>query len=209
MQACPKTCWRHGIIIALAAVAGALATGCAPALWVSGGPRVGIDRDGTTARPGIDIEALEQRIHQLANHERVKRGLTPLAWNPVVQQVARRHSRDMARRHYFAHLSPEGHDLAYRYSQQGFVCQIQVGSAVYMGSENIYETSLYEARDYVGEVVTRTYWKDLENIAQTIVKGWMSSPTHRRNLLEPSWQTHGIGVAISGDDRVYATQDFC
>jgi len=209
MQACPKTCWRHGIIIALAAVAGALATGCAPALWVSGGPRVGVDRDATTARPGIDIEALEQRIHQLANHERVKRGLTPLAWNPVVQQVARRHSRDMARRHYFAHLSPEGHDLAYRYSQQGFVCQIQVGSAVYMGSENIYETSLYEARDYVGEVVTRTYWKDLETIAQTIVKGWMSSPTHRQNLLEPSWQTHGIGIAISGDDRVYATQDFC
>ncbi len=78
-----------------------------------------------------------------------------------------------------------------------------------MGSENIYETSLYEARDYIGEVVTRTYWKDLETIAQTIVKGWMSSPTHRRNLLEPSWQTHGIGIAISGDDRVYATQDFC
>jgi uncharacterized protein YkwD len=41
------------------------------------------------------------------------------------------------------------------------------------------------------------------------VKGWMKRPTHRAGILEPSWQTQGIGIAISHDYRVYVTEDFC
>lgn len=206
-----KTCFKAGFIVRLLAAVGIMVTGCAPGAWMSGGfgGFAGTGHGVTSRKPKIDIDALEQRIHQLVNHERTKKGLVTLAWNPVLNKAARQHSRDMAQRHYFAHLSPEGHDLAYRFAQQGFVCQVEAGAATYMGSENIYETGLYEAIDYVNDIPTKTSWKDLETIAQTIVKGWMSSPIHRRTLLDPSWQTQGIGIALSSDDRVYATQDFC
>ena len=211
MIVCLRTCLRTGIIVVLLGAIGIMATGCAPGAWPSGGLGTlgGTDYGVSPARPEIDIDALEQRIHQLANHERAKKGLVSLVWNPVLNKIARQHSRDMARRHFFAHTSPEGHDPAYRFSQHGFVCQVNAGSEVYMGAENIYETSHYKAIDYVNDIPTKTYWKDQEIIAQTIVKGWMSSPVHRKNLLDPAWQTQGIGVAISGDDRFYATQDFC
>lgn len=202
---------RRVIKVMLLVLIGVVTSGCAPGAWMIAGRGTpgGTDHGVSPARPEIDIDALEQRIHQLANHERVKKGLAPLIWNPALNQIARQHSRDMARRHYFSHYSPEGHDLAYRFSQQGFVCQIRAGSEVYMGSENIYETIHYKAIDYVNDVPTKYHWKSLETIAQTIVKGWMSSPVHRKNLLEPAWQSQGIGVAISNDDRVYATEDFC
>ena len=206
-----KTCGKSSIMAAVLAAVALAATACAPAAWRGEGfGMAGMTDSGLSKpRPDIDRGALEHRIHQLVNHERTKKGLTPLAWNPVLNKTARQHSQDMVRRRYFAHNSPEGHDPAYRFAQQGFVCQVNAGAEVYMGSENIYETSLYESADYVNDIPMAYQWKDLETIAQTIVKGWMKSPTHREGILEPSWQTQGIGIAISNEYRVYVTQDFC
>lgn len=38
--------------------------------------------------------------------------------------------------------------------------------------------------------------------------GWMHSPGHRANILDPSWDRLGIGVHCADDGRVYATQNF-
>jgi uncharacterized protein YkwD len=209
MKSQPVSSLKGGIFAAFLATVALAATACAPAAWKSEGFGTAGMTDVGRSRPEVDLDQLEQRVHQLVNHERTKKGLAPLAWNPVLNKTARQHSQDMARRRYFAHNSPEGHDLAYRFSRQGFACQVKAGGAVYMGSENIYETSLYASVDYVNEIAVTYQWKDLETIAHTIVKGWMRSPTHRAGILEPSWQTQGIGVAISTDYRVYVTQDFC
>jgi uncharacterized protein YkwD len=58
---------------------------------------------------------------------------------------------------------------------------------------------------------TRTVydWNSLEQIARSTVSGWMKSPGHRKNILQPFWKTEGIGIAVSPDDKVLITQNFC
>ena len=52
-------------------------------------------------------------------------------------------------------------------------------------------------------------WNSSRKIAETTVKGWMNSPGHRKNILTPHWRSEGIGIAISPDDKVYITENFC
>lgn len=200
-----------GILPAILVICSVLAAACAPVAWRSEGlsGQAPADRKAFSPKPIIDIDELEQRIHELVNQERVRLGLSPVAWNPILNKVARLHSQDMARRGYFGHHSPEGHDLSYRYVHQGFVCEVAAGTMIYEGSENIYQASLYHSIDFVNDVPVNYNWNDMDKIARSAVKGWLSSPTHRRSMLEPSWKTQGIGVAISSDYKVYITQDFC
>jgi uncharacterized protein YkwD len=200
-----------GMLPAVLIICSVLATACSPVAWRSEGlsEETVAERKAFSPRPRIDPGELEQRIHELVNQERVRLGLSPLVWNPILNKVARLHSQDMARRGYFGHNSPEGHDLSYRYAHQGFVCEVAAGTMIYEGSENIYQAGLYHSIDFVNDIPVTYNWNDLEKIARAAVKGWMSSPTHRRSMIEPSWKTQGIGVAISNDYKVYITQDFC
>lgn len=52
-----------------------------------------------------------------------------------------------------------------------------------------------------------------ENVAvgqspQQVVKAWMDSPGHRRNILDPRFTEIGIGIAQGPDARYYYTQNF-
>jgi uncharacterized protein YkwD len=58
-----------------------------------------------TTKPRPD---LEKRMLDLVNQERQAAGLSPLAADPELTEVARRHSADMFARGYFAHDTPEG-----------------------------------------------------------------------------------------------------
>jgi uncharacterized protein YkwD len=44
--------------------------------------------------------------------------------------------------------------------------------------------------------------------AGTIHAGWMRSPDHRSNVLEPGWDRLGVGVVCAEDGSVWATQEF-
>ena len=46
----------------------------------------------------FDVAAAEQEIFRLVNEERVKAGLHPLEWDPVLAEVARLRSQDMVNR---------------------------------------------------------------------------------------------------------------
>jgi uncharacterized protein YkwD len=46
-------------------------------------------------------------------------------------------------------------------------------------------------------------------LAEVVVDGWMDSPGHRENILEDGYGLQGIGVAISSDEEVFVTQNFC
>ncbi len=160
------------------------------------------------SKPHIVIPDLEKQIHALINEERKKQGLSPLARDTALSRIARKHSRDMAKRSYFDHISPEGRDFAYRYSQEGYRCSVPVGATVYMGAENIAQNNLYDSVTTVnGEAFYN--WNSLTKIAETTVRGWMNSPGHRKNILTPYWRNEGIGVVIAPDDKVYITQNFC
>jgi uncharacterized protein YkwD len=159
-------------------------------------------------KPHITVSELEKRIHQLINEERQKHGLSALEWNGVLSKIARKHSSDMAKRNYFSHNSPEGHDFLYRYKQEGYSCSLAVDERIYLGAENIFQNNLYDRIEYVNDVPYYE-WRSREKIAETTVQGWMNSPGHRKNILTPHWKTEGIGVVISPDDKVYITQNFC
>ncbi len=160
-------------------------------------------------RPDIRIAEIEKHIHDLINREREKNGLSSLAFNKSLKEIARRHSEDMAGRNYFSHYSPEGHGFSDRYKQVGYVCKISgKGMSYFTGAENIYQNNLYNRVRIVNGI--KYYdWNLPETIAETTVEGWMNSPEHRKNILMPHWQGEGIGVAISSDGKIFITQNFC
>ena len=71
------------------------------------------------SKPHVRVVDLEKKIHALINRERQQHGLNPLAMDHALVVIARKHSRDMAKRNYFDHISPEGHDFSYRYRKEG------------------------------------------------------------------------------------------
>jgi uncharacterized protein YkwD len=159
-------------------------------------------------RPDLQSGSLEQRIHDLVNQERRKHGLAPLAWDGALARIARSHSADMAKRGYFSHDSPEGHDFSQRYRTGGYSCSIQVGATVHLGGENIFQNNRY---DSVTTMNGRAYydWNSESDIAGSTVRGWMDSPGHRKNILTPYWQREGIGVRLTPENKIYITQNFC
>jgi uncharacterized protein YkwD len=162
----------------------------------------------SSSKPEINILELEKQIHVLINEERKKQGLPSLSYNDKLNIIARKHSQDMANRNYFSHKDPEHHDFSYRYRQEDFNCKICVGNYVYIGAENIFQNNLYDSITYYGGIPSYN-WNSQEEIAESTVKGWMNSPGHRQNILAPFWKSEGIGVAISDDDKVYITENFC
>ena len=159
-------------------------------------------------RPPVSVSELERRIHVLINKERRKHGLSLLEWKETLTGIARKHSRDMATRNYFAHNSPEGHDFSHRYKQEGYTCGVRVGRSIYLGAENIALNNLYDSVTTVNGVAYYD-WNSQKKLAETTVQGWMKSPGHRKNILTPYFKSEGIGVVIAPDDKVYITQNFC
>ena len=159
----------------------------------------------------IDRGELEARIHALINRERARRNLSSLAWNEAIRPIARGHSNHMGRRNYFSHNAPGGADFNDRYRRAGFSCQVPAGrNRILLGGENL----------FMGHVVrTWTVYSDgrrevasrhtLDSLAEAAVRGWLNSRSHRENMLTPQWRTEAIGVEITSDGRVYATQNFC
>ena len=160
------------------------------------------------SQPKIIASNVERQIHDLINKERRNHGLTPLAWDDALSGIAKMHSMDMAKRNYFSHDSPEGHDLSYRYKERGYSCALRVNEVIYKGAENIFQNNLYDSITTVnGENFYD--WNSSKKISETTVQGWMRSAGHRKNILTPYWRREGIGVIVAPDDKVYITQNFC
>jgi uncharacterized protein YkwD len=169
-----------------------------------------IDRTKLVHRPQpkIVVPNLEKKIHYLINKERRKQGLSPLSWDDKLSNIAKGHSTDMAKRNYFAHNSPDGHDFSYRYKEGSYSCAVRIENTIYGGAENIFQNNLYDSVTTVnGEAFYD--WNSSDKIAETTVQGWMKSTGHRKNILMPHWRREGIGVIIAPDDKVYITQNFC
>jgi uncharacterized protein YkwD len=57
----------------------------------------------------------------------------------------------------------------------------------------------------VGENIA---WSDTSLPAEKIMKGWMDSEPHRKNILNPDFTEIGIGVARNDQGETYYTQVF-
>jgi uncharacterized protein YkwD len=159
--------------------------------------------------PVIDIPTLESQIHVLINQQRRSNGLSPLSSDSTLASIARKHSADMAWNNYFAHVNLQGLDPTGRGNLQGYSCYKNYGSYYTTGiAENIMQNNRYDSVTYYNGI-PRYAWNSPEEIAQSTVNGWMSSPGHRKNILTSTYDREGIGIAIAADDKVYITQDFC
>lgn len=120
----------------------------------------------------------------LVNHERRVRGLRPLRLNWRLGYAARRYAQVMVRHGFFDHVSPGGSTLTLRVRRTGY---------------------LRHTRGWrLGENIA---WGSLElGTPAAIVRAWMQSAGHRRNILYPGFRDFGLGVAVGapvdvgGDD---------
>ena len=110
---------------------------------------------------------------RLINAVRRHHGLHTLRLNFRLSTAARAHSRDMVRRHYFAHNTPEGESPAHRVLATGYVRP--------------------HRHWVVGE--TLAWWRPAASPAR-IVTAWMHSAPHRKVILTPSFRDIGIGVVL-------------
>ncbi|MDS0478498.1 CAP domain-containing protein [Natrinema sp. 1APR25-10V2] len=165
------------------------------------------DETDETESNGLDIATVERHIHDAVNEERTARGLKKLQFDAELRDIAREHSRDMAERGYFSHTDPEGDNFADRYAEAGYECRVGgSGGTYYTGGENIAQTWYDRAVRTDGGTATYTTERGL---ADAIVTQWMNSPGHRENILASQWEHEGIGVYVTDDGKVYATQNFC
>jgi uncharacterized protein YkwD len=118
---------------------------------------------------------------KIINRYRKKQGLRQLRTYYDLDKIARGHSRYMARHHDCNH---DG------FSDRAKRIERTTGSGYV--AENCYE---YPARGYNRKVAIK------------LVRGWMQSPGHRRNSMNPNFHKLGIGIIKRGS-YIYATQIF-
>lgn len=127
---------------------------------------------------------LKLQLADLANRRRAATGDAPaLAPDPGLELAARAHALDMLERGYMDHVGPDGRDVGDR---------VAILHRRFIGGtgENLAEHEGLE----VGQLAEQA-----APLAGKIVDGWMASPGHRQNLLEPEYSHHGLAAAGRGD----------
>ena len=116
----------------------------------------------------------------LLNRERRKRGLRSLRYNRRLATAAGRHAKDMVRRGYFAHDSLDGRDFVDRIMRTRYIRGRRGGWAL---GENLAWGS--------GDLAT----------PRSIVRAWMRSRSHRRNILNRRFREIGVALVLSAPVR--------
>lgn len=163
--------------------------------------------DQETPLSELDRSRVEKLVHKYVNERRTDHGLGTLSFDTDLREIARYHSRDMAENDYFSHTSPDGESRADRYERFGYDCRAYITETrYYTGGENIaytyYDT---DVRTDSGTV----HHDNADELAAGIVSQWMNSRGHRENILTEAWNNEGIGVHVTSEGKVYATQNFC
>jgi uncharacterized protein YkwD len=108
------------------------------------------------------------------NAARTVRGLRPLRWNSRLLTAAQELADAMVSQHFFDHVTPDGQTLLDRVSATGYL----PSAPTWLLAENLGWGT--------GVLATPI----------SVVTGWINSPGHRRNMLDPALQD--IGVAVEG-----------
>jgi uncharacterized protein YkwD len=134
----------------------------------------------TLAREATPVSALpaeqvQQQVLDLVNNARA-RGRTcgneqyapaaPLAISDKLHRAARAHARDMARRNYFEHQGRDGKSPKDRVQREGYRLRL-TGENIAFGPET----------------------------AAEVVAGWLTSPGHCANIMDPRFRDMGVAVS--------------
>lgn len=119
---------------------------------------------------------------QLTNEERQKNGLRPLMVNMHLFDAAEFKAEDMAKYHYFAHVSPRGVEPWDFMKVAGYhYC-------------------------FAGENLADGFTQ-----SQAVMDAWMNSPEHKKNILQPEFDQVAIvvkKVVINNEETYIVVQEF-
>jgi uncharacterized protein YkwD len=131
-----------------------------------------------------DLSRLERKLLEAVNERRKQAKLLPLVWSDLLASEARRHSIAMLEGGFFAHRDPVRGDLDRR---------IKESEAKLLWrrlAENIHQQ------------------RGMEDPVSAAVESWMKSAGHRKNILDGSFNSSGVGIAVAQDGTHYITQIF-
>lgn len=131
---------------------------------------------------GYATDISVEKILVLVNEKRREANLEPLTLSNDLAQAATAKGNDMFTQNYWAHVSPTGT------TPWAFITAT--------GYEYV----------YAGENLARNFDKSGE-----VVEAWMSSPTHKANILKPEYKDIGLAVIngrLDGEDTTLVVQEF-
>lgn len=143
----------------------------------------------------INETQAEQLVREEVNQRRSERGLPRLTESDSLNEQSHLHSDDMAVHDELAHDLP-GSTADERLTR----------ASCSTGGENVAQSWIYE--DIETESGSK-YITDEEELANSLTRQWMNSPGHRENMLRTQWSETGVGITITDENKVYATQMFC
>lgn len=114
--------------------------------------------------------------------ERRYASVAPLAWNNALADAALAHSGDMAAQRFLSHHGKDGRLVSERAAQAGYLWRT-IGENIAVGQDS----------------------------AADAVAGWLDSPGHCANIMNPAFTEMGAAYAVRGTGRtarVYWTQVF-
>ena len=148
------------------------------------------DQTGTVANARGASAALQGEILTYLNQARSKSCLcgtttyaatTPLALNNKLTAASDKHALDMATYNYFSHTGRDGSKPWDRMTREGYIWRT------------------------AGENIAAGY-----TTARAVVDGWLKSPGHCANIMNPNFKEVGVGYATNASStyRVYWVNDF-
>ena len=156
------------------------------------GKNIPFTLDQNEAGPNLSNRDLRNQVESLlldkTNDFRSSQKLSILKGNSILEKAARYHSEDMLKRNYLSHFSPEGLSVLERIRKFKPNYDESCG-------ENIHNISSPRGL------------KDPKAIAEQMMKDWIGSPSHRKNLVSKDYALLGVGCATDGN-RIFCTQVF-
>ena len=166
---------------------------------VAAAPQIGSDAasrapeafsDTNLAVLATPSSSFAQRVFDLTNAARsqsrtcgtqVYAAAPALTYHALLEQAAQAHAADMANRNYFSHTSQDGRSFSQRISATGYSWRT------------------------VGENIAAGY-----ATPESVVDGWLKSPGHCANIMNPAFREIGIGYAYGAGStyKYYWVQDF-
>lgn len=140
----------------------------------------------STARPVIvDIPTLERSTLDEVNRVRAENGSGPLTIDPALEKIAQEYARELAQRRDLSHVSKTPGKRTI--------------------DERVHSVGL-NPRDY-GENLAQLM-STPQALSRSVVRMWLNSDGHRRNMLDRTFTRAGLGIALGTDNMWYLTQDF-
>ena len=150
-------------------------------------------------------EILNAEVLWMTNQQRIKYGLRTLEFSEGLQRMATIHSQQMQQHQFFSHENPYDRRLRTLSDRINAAKDSQLETFRIFG-ENIAKYPMlkagvpYSVRLKAGKPHFHTRKGELlpytcTEFARAVVEGWMNSPGHRANILNPNFEFIGCGCS--------------